>query len=260
MSTVRHRSVAEAAEFLGVHPQRVHQRIREGSLRAEKIGHQWVVDAADLQRLRGRNAPGRPLSPRSAWALIAAAKASSDPLAARDVAALLPVEPSARSRARARLQDLVAAAAAAYEAGDLSLVSHLLHHALSKRADRALYAASPRDLADLKDDSRLHLSGISIEGSNLSSAGLVEGYVLAEDREQIVNDYLLSPAAPERANVFLHLADLADRDPDMRRERLVQLAGSVLAVAADLAEHDGVREKNEAARTLLAPWGGIARD
>ena len=41
-------SVVEAAEMLGVHPQRIHQRIREGSLPAEKVGNQWVVEMDDF--------------------------------------------------------------------------------------------------------------------------------------------------------------------------------------------------------------------
>ena len=51
-------SVAEAAAMLGVHPQRVHQRIREGSLPAEKVGHQWAVEMDDLRRIMNHTGPG----------------------------------------------------------------------------------------------------------------------------------------------------------------------------------------------------------
>ena len=37
-------SVAQAAERLGVSVPRIHQRIADGSLSAERIGFQWVVD------------------------------------------------------------------------------------------------------------------------------------------------------------------------------------------------------------------------
>src|SRR5665647_2466067 len=60
-------SVTEAAAMLGVHPQRVHQRIREGSLPAEKVGHQWAVEKNDLRRIMNHTGPGRPLSSKSAW-------------------------------------------------------------------------------------------------------------------------------------------------------------------------------------------------
>ena len=68
-----HLSVAEAAEMLGVHPQRIHQRIREGSLPAEKVGNQWAVEMNDLRRIRHHAGPGRPLSSKSAWDLLAVA-------------------------------------------------------------------------------------------------------------------------------------------------------------------------------------------
>ena len=55
-------SVAEAAAMLGVHPQRVHERIREGSLPAEKVGHQWAVERDDLRRIMNHTGPGRPFS------------------------------------------------------------------------------------------------------------------------------------------------------------------------------------------------------
>lgn len=41
-------SVAEAARRLGVGVPRIHQRIADGSLRAERLGSQWVVDELSL--------------------------------------------------------------------------------------------------------------------------------------------------------------------------------------------------------------------
>ncbi len=37
-------SVAQSAERLGVSVSRIHQRIADGSLVAERIGAQWVID------------------------------------------------------------------------------------------------------------------------------------------------------------------------------------------------------------------------
>src|SRR5882757_7119429 len=54
-------SVAEAAKRLGVGVPRVHQRIADGSLRAERIGSQWVVDELSLLRVAERKSAGRPL-------------------------------------------------------------------------------------------------------------------------------------------------------------------------------------------------------
>ncbi|MGJ9423008.1 helix-turn-helix domain-containing protein [Aeromicrobium sp. CF3.5] len=93
-------SVAEAAGLLGVHPQRVHQRIRDGSLPAKRIGSQWSIEEADLEVVRFRKASGRPLSARSAWVM--------EVVAAGDERALAQLSPSERSRARCRLWDLTA--------------------------------------------------------------------------------------------------------------------------------------------------------
>src|SRR5262245_54718774 len=93
-------SVAEASRLLGVGVARVHQRIAEGSLRAERVGSQWIVDELSLLRVAESRSPGRPLSARSAWALVALAEGDDEALSD-----LAPVE---RARARARLQELFA--------------------------------------------------------------------------------------------------------------------------------------------------------
>lgn len=234
-------SVAEAARVLDVHPQRVHQRIREGSLHAEKLGSQWVIDADDLRRVKRHAGPGRPLSEKSAWDLIAVASESS---------VISELSPSARSRARSRLRDLLLRVTSA-EPEDAAA---LLVRALGNRAERAPYRASPQDLPDLRRDARVHLSGVSLEESNVSAADLVEGYVAARDLNDLLDEYLLSPVHRSRANVILHVVPSVDGSgpaPDWQwalRSRLL--------LAADLAEHDGVREKNEAIRSVadLDPW------
>jgi excisionase family DNA binding protein len=228
-------SVSEAAEMLGVHPQRVHQRIRDGSLPAEKIGNQWVVEVSDVRRLSHHAGPGRPLSSKSAWDLLALA-------ASGQVAAAL--SPSSRSRARMRLRSLLVLRAS----DDPDAAAAVLTRALGNRAARSLFVSSPRDLADASADERLSLSGVSLPESNMSVATVVEGYVYVEQLEGLVEDHLLSPAPPSRANVILHVAPSATTHPVL--VDLDALARSPLAIAADLAEHDGIRERNEALRAL----------
>ena len=77
-----HVSVAEAARRLGVGVPRIHRRIAAGSLRAERIGSQWVVDELSLLRAGEYREPGRPLSARSAWAIIALAEGDNSALGA----------------------------------------------------------------------------------------------------------------------------------------------------------------------------------
>ena len=228
-------SVAQASELLGVHPQRVYQRVREGSLPAEKVGNQWLIERSEVSRIKHSTRPGRPLSSKSAWALLAVAV---DELAAYELS------PSARSRARSRLRSLISDVSSA----DLDDASAHLASALRNRAERALFVASPRDLPDIRHDQRVHLSGVSLPASNMSAADLAEGYVAAQDVTGLVDDYLLSPAPRARANVVLHVVP-----PDVANPALALLddvVNSPLALAADLAEHDGVREKREAIRAL----------
>jgi excisionase family DNA binding protein len=231
-----HVSVSEAAEMLGVHPQRIHQRIREGSLEAEKIGNQWSIGKDALHRVARHAGPGRPLSSKSAWDLLRVAAPNED--------AADELSPSARSRARARLRNLLAHSSDA----DLDDVAVLLSQALKNRASRLLYAASPRDLPDIRDDRRIRLSGVSLPESNLAAGDVVEGYVAAADAEGLVDDYLLVPASHSRANVILHV--VADADDPADEEPRIDIVWSPLVIAVDLAEHDGVREKSEAAKAL----------
>lgn len=43
-------SITEAAEMLGISRQRVHTLITEGKLKAERIGTQWSIRRADVER------------------------------------------------------------------------------------------------------------------------------------------------------------------------------------------------------------------
>lgn len=217
-------SVSQAAGVLGVNVQRVHQRIADGSLRAELIGRQWAVDEADLARLDRRPA-GRPLSVRSAWLLVALAEQSE----LSEVG--LSASASERSRGRGRLRDLLA------DALDVSVREEFaakLRAALRNRADRRLFSASARDLPDLRADQRLRVSGMSSELAGIASADIVEGYVDGADLGRLVKDYLLVESSPVDANVVLHVVAQAYGSGS--------LVASPLVVAADLAEHHRPRE------------------
>jgi hypothetical protein len=82
----------------------------------------------------------------------------------------------------------------------------------------------------------------------MSFDGVVEGYVSSDDLDALVDVYLLSNAPRSRANVILHVVP-----SDIEHPALADLDGvarSPLALAADLAEHDSVREKGEAIRSV----------
>lgn len=229
-------SVREAARRLGVGVARVHQRIADGSLPAERIGSQWAVDEASLEGVLESGVPGRPLSARSAWALIVLSQDPEDPLS--ELAA------AEQARARRRLGRLLLSARAAQPTeANVHEQAALLRSWLRNRAARRLYRASPIDLPDLRVDERVVLSGLSHPQSSIASADVVEGYVRAGDLDALVQDYLLSPAAPGvAAPAILHV--MPPEPPDDLRDI------PLLLLAADLAEHRGPREEARAVELL----------
>jgi excisionase family DNA binding protein len=231
-------SVAEAAQRLGVGVSRIHQRIADGSLLAERIGSQWAVDEASLASAAERRTPGRSLSERSIWALVAISRLDQQNI--NELAS------SERSRARQRLRRVLAACGSGPTPSEAQVrtVATLLRTMLTNRADHRTYRASPRDLPDLRDDRRVALSGLSHPRSGIASATLVEGYVAARDIDTMVEDYLLSPGAPGRdTNVTLRV--VTERNHHALRDDL-----PLLLMAADLADHRLPREETRAVELL----------
>jgi len=230
-------SVAEAAERLGVNVQRVHQRIADGSLAAERIGRQWTLDDADVARL-GRRPTGRPLSSRSVWAMASVA-------AGAGAVHLTAVE---RSRARTRIRQLLAQAARLDDGrADEEAVAALaarLRSLLGGRAQRRLFRVSPRDLPDLRGDERVRLSGVSLAASGIASGDMVEGYVDEDLVESLVDDFLLVEAGHREADVVLHVVG-----PGTGADTEIGPADWLL-LAADLAEHHRPRETARAVQVV----------
>ncbi len=224
-------SVAEAARRLGVGVPRIHQRIADGSLRAERIGSQWVADELSLLRVAERNEPGRPLSARSAWAIIALAEYDEEALAA-----LAPVE---RSRARARLEELLLLVAEPpmAEDDDVRRIASVLRSMFRKRAVRELRKAADADLPQLREDARWE-SVLSSAASGIASSD-VDGYLAVDDVESLSRAFLLLPA-DEDANVVIHVLPRGQR----------AYPESKLLLAADLADQRGPREELRAAELL----------
>jgi excisionase family DNA binding protein len=229
-------AVSEAAHRLGVGVARVHQRIADGSLPAQRLGSRWVIDESALPPVAERSLPGRPLSERSAWALIAAGQASDHELAI--------LAANERGRAQKRLSRLlspepVSAVSAEVEVRELA---QILRSWLRNRSQRQLWRAADRDLPDLRVDDRIILSGLSDPRSGISSGDLVEGYAARDQVEDLVQDYLLIEASPSsRANVIIHVMP-------PHRERVADIG--LLLLAADLAEHRHPREEARAVELL----------
>jgi excisionase family DNA binding protein len=59
-------TTSEAAKELGVTVQRVHQLITEGSLPAQKVGRDYIIQDGDLKLVSNRRPAGRPPKQTSA--------------------------------------------------------------------------------------------------------------------------------------------------------------------------------------------------
>jgi excisionase family DNA binding protein len=214
--------VPDAAVRLGLSERRLRALIAAGHLHADRFGREWMLDEADIARHEARS-HGRPLSERSAWALInlASGRGMED------------IFPSEQSRARARLRRLLAEESP----------ERLLRSWLAARAVRRAYRASPQDLDDLRADPRLRQSGVSHPESGISAADIAEGYISASDLDAVVHEYLLAEAPDGKGNVIFHVAG-----------RPVPEVYPLL-LAADLAEHQSPREEGRAAEIVSAMRG-----
>jgi excisionase family DNA binding protein len=223
-------SVTEAANSLGVGVSRIHQRIADGSLRAERIGSQWVVDELSLLRVSERTKAGRPLSPRSAWAIIALAEGDHDSLGA--------LAPAEQARARRRLGALLRLAdESPKREEDVRAIAAALRSQLQHRARREFRKAADADLPGLRNDRRWQ-SVLNSADSGIASAD-IDGYLRAMDLQSLTQEFLLMPADSD-ANVVIHVLP----------EGQQVYPGSKLLLAADLAEQRGPREELRAAELL----------
>jgi excisionase family DNA binding protein len=253
-------SVGEAAQRLGVSERRIRRRIAEGSLPAYWVGRQWVIDERSLAPLDDRRSPGRPLSARSAWAVIAVSRGPQGAAAASWLDGLAADE---RYRARKRLRDLLAQAPAAARAGqaadsDVEAAAAQLRVSLGGRAERVLLRAAPRDLADLRADDRIFPAGLSSPDAGIVGGDVVEGYLESEDMEAVARDYLLDQVPHDNeANVVLHLVpgDIVIGVPALWRDA----ASLPIVLAADLAEHRRPREEARAVEIMAALRDAEAR-
>ncbi len=136
-------SIAEAARELGVSRPRIYALLRAGQLEAAVVPGNTRVTAASVLLRRERDAPtGAPLSPSSAWAVLALAvgeAAMLTHLAGRLSAA-------GRSRARGRL----------LAEGFLALVPRLGRRAVVRR-----FSGSAEAATELASDPRIVLGGVS---------------------------------------------------------------------------------------------------
>lgn len=147
------------------------------------------VDESSLIEAAESNKRGRPLSERSAWAILAASA-----LQASELDKYFNGEsPVLRHHARKRIDALIRQVASIESGQDYAdavpSVAASLRRLLQNRAQRNIYRASPRDLPDLRAEKRLILSGLSHPNSGMASGDAVEAYVQRADLDGVVDDY-----------------------------------------------------------------------
>lgn len=208
-------SISQLSERLGVSPNRARNLVAHGLIKGERVGRQWVVDESEAARYQPR--AGRPLSAVNAWRL------ASYPSGGEDA------HPMEASRIREHIASLLRASDPVVKLCSL----------MAARAEKAEFAANPADLADLREDPRVRLSGVSHPLSGLLSSSEIEGYVSRKDLDSIVEEwFLLERRAGQRPNVVLHVVDEVPQELPP------------LFIAADLADRRGARE-HQAARELI---------
>jgi excisionase family DNA binding protein len=219
-------SVAEAAKRLDIGEQRVRALAASGALPARRLGNAWALDSSAVDaRLKGARR-GRPLSARSAWAVL---------LLLEGRGGELQLHRSERSRAAAR-----ARTARELEPGEFAA-----------RAQTRWRFAHPAAYERVTNDPRVVLGGEAAavqHRADLVGGGLVELYVREEDVSDLERDFALRPVEPSEANVKLHIP--AALWPFRQGERIAPRA----FVAADLID-DGDARSVRAGRALLARAG-----
>ncbi|MFK0002211.1 helix-turn-helix domain-containing protein [Paenarthrobacter sp. NPDC090520] len=219
-------SIPELAKRLNVNQSRARQLVQSGRIRGQRVGGRWIVEEADAAQYRPGKPAGRPLSERSAWQLMSCFWDDSLRHSLLDDLKPSPVEKHRLKQRVSRLQD---------SPDSLELVAAWL----ANRAEKFEFSSSPADIPELREDNRIHLSGVSHPRSGLLANSEVEAYVERDDLKDVAKDWFLVPALPgNRPNVVLRAAE---RIPDELPP---------LVVAADLAERPGVREQ-QAAREIL---------
>ena len=156
---------------------RIHQRIADGSLSAERIGSQWVVDERSLRHVQERSKAGRPRSARSAWAVIAASVDDRDRVGVRG--------PASSARSRMQLKRLLEPAAE--PVADEEVVGQLvvsLRSVFRNRVQRRVLRAAPADLVDLRADDRWTML-VDLGVSGIASPD-VQGYLGESDVDPVV--------------------------------------------------------------------------
>ncbi len=205
-------SVAQAAARLGVNHERVRHIIASGVLKARKLGGQWLVEGASLERLAKRERPrGRPYSAGRAWGLLMLADGREPEW----------LSASERSLLRRRLRE--------YDFKEMLPRFY-------GRAEVLRFRAHPSDLDRIANESGVVRSGISAvehHGLDLIPREELDLYVPAKNIAKLKRKYFLQSS--EKPN--LNIRSIAELWPFNDSEKIAPLP----VVGIDLALGDDPR-------------------
>ena len=212
--------VPSAAKRLGVHPSRVRALLVSGDLKGRKLGGRWLVDqyASDV-RARSASVNGRAFSPSRAWGFLALLSGEEAPW----------LDPSARSRVRARLAD--------------GPVEQLLPR-LRRRARVHYLRARPAALKKIRGAKGFIPSGVSAADAyeaEILAPEQVEGYISSRHLNELRYRLALESVDPPAANVVLRVAEF----PPALKGRRIAPPG---AVAVDLMDSHDERSRRAGIR------------
>lgn len=209
-------SASEYAVRHGISTRRVQAAASSGLLDARQIGGRWIIDDATPHR----HAPGRPLSGRSAAALLACLSDAPE--------WTVGLSATEQRRTAKRVADLRRDARAPETLAAWLRAAHPAPEG---------YEVQTADLADLRTDARLTPGGTSDDRSGMSDGGRFEAHVSSSDVPTVIQEYLLVPS--QRPNVLL-------RVHDGEAPRPLALGDLI----ADLSTSLGPRERSAAARLM----------
>jgi excisionase family DNA binding protein len=231
-------TVREAAARLGVSGQRVRQLISAGSLPARRSSSGWLIRAGDIEG-RGHRAPGRPVSPRTAWAVLCMLSSAIEPESVIE-------HPRAVSDPRLRYHAMQVLKAMPDPTEDPERWRALL----ASRGPVQRMWAHPGVMPRLIEDPQVSAGGdlaAARLGEGLSKARVRDLYVAEQDAERVVAGYRLRPD-PD-GQVSLHVV------PSGVPEGLIAVRDGMIpaaAAAADLLDEDDPRARRAALRQLHA--------
>lgn len=221
----------DAARRLNVRPNRIRALIASGMLDARRVGNLWLIDAESVEHQRGLTTElshGRPMAPRSAWALSVLLDGRAFP--------------GLRQNEENRLLRLV----------DANQDVNVMRRRLLRRSDScAAYRAGDEDVEALLRDPDTVLTGVSAGEAlhlGLGTGNSADLYVSGEHLAALIDKYYLVKS--RNGNVTLRVAAGNLHIPTAEQTSDGPVAPRAV-IGADLADSPDTRTSS-AGRRLLA--------